>query len=98
MNNDLNERLDKLRQIIQEPDFLEGRGLSNEVNIRMFCYDAADEMAVQHFTSQIVTDQNLKCNVVEYNLYKIFLEICSDLDILDSIPEMEQEELSLIHI
>ena len=92
MNNDLNERLDKLRQIIQEPDFLEGRGLSNEVNIRMFCYDAADEMAVQHFTSQIVTDQNLKCNVVEYNLYKIFLEICSDLDILDSIPEMEQEE------
>ncbi len=65
--NDLNERLDKLRQIIQEPDFLEGRGLSNEVNIRMFCYDAADEMAVQHFTSQIVTDQNLKCNVVEYN-------------------------------
>lgn len=90
--NDLNERLDKLRQIIQEPDFLEGRGLSNEVNIRMFCYDAADEMAVQHFTSQIVTDQNLKCNIVEYNLYKIFLEICSDLDILDSIPEMEQEE------
>ena len=44
------ERLDNLRALIQEPDFQEGKGLSNEVNIRIFCYDPKDEMAIRHFT------------------------------------------------
>ena len=37
--SDIKERLDKVRALIQEPEFLEGKGLSNEVNIRIFCYD-----------------------------------------------------------
>ena len=32
----IEERLDKVRELIQDPDFLEGKGLSNEVNIRIF--------------------------------------------------------------
>ena len=44
----INERLDSLKLEIQQPEFLEGKGLSNEVNIRIFCYDAADEMIVRH--------------------------------------------------
>ena len=35
----LNARLDELTQVIQTSDFLEGKGLSNEVNIQIFCYD-----------------------------------------------------------
>lgn len=30
----INERLDHLKLEIQKPEFLEGQGLSNEVNIR----------------------------------------------------------------
>ena len=30
----LNEKMDRLRTKIQDPDFLSGKGLSNEVNIR----------------------------------------------------------------
>lgn len=86
------ERLDNLRDLIQEPDFLEGKGLSNEVNIRIFCYDADDEMMVQHFMNKLVTDQSLGCNLIECNLYKIFLEICDELDITDAIPEMEEAD------
>lgn len=37
--SNLLERLDNLRTLIQDPEFLEGKGLSNEVNIRIFCYD-----------------------------------------------------------
>ena len=48
--SNLMERLDSLRALIQEPEFLEGKGLSNEVNIRIFCYDPKEEMAVRHFT------------------------------------------------
>ena len=47
--NNINERLDNLKLEIQKPEFLEGKGLSNEVNIRIFCYDAQDEMIVRHF-------------------------------------------------
>lgn len=88
----ISERLDNLRKVIQEEDFLAGRGLSNEVNIRIFCYDAADEMTVQHFLQQLSTDQTIGCHIIECNLYKTFLSICDDLDILDAIPEMEESD------
>ncbi len=88
----IKERLDKLRSTIQEPEFLEGNGLSNEVNIRIFCYDAADEMTVRRFLGQITTDQTLSCHLIECNLYQIFLSLCDDLDITDDIPEMEESD------
>ena len=85
-------RLDDLKKMIQEPDFLEGKGLSNEVNIRIFCYDAAEEMTVQHFLRQLSTDQSVSCRVIQCNLYKTFLSICDDLDITDAIPDMEESD------
>ena len=33
----IEERLDAVREKLQDEDFLAGRGLSNEVNIRIFC-------------------------------------------------------------
>lgn len=90
--SDIMERLDSLREKIQEPDYLEGRGLSNEVNIRIFCYDPEDEMIVQHFAQQLQTEQSLKCRVIERNLYQVFLDACSDFDIVESCVEMEEEE------
>ncbi|WP_196598452.1 DUF1788 domain-containing protein [Pectinatus frisingensis] len=88
----IKERLDNLRTLIQEPEFLEGKGLSNEVNIRIFCYDPAKEMIVQHFTSQLLADQNISCHLIECNLYKTFLKICDDIDITDAIYDMEESE------
>ena len=88
----INERLDRLRTLIQEPDFLEGKGLSNEVNIRIFCYEPAEEMAVRHFVNQIKTDQTISCRLIECNMYKVFMSICDDLGIIDPIPEMEESD------
>ena len=88
----IKERLDNLRILIQDPDFLAGKGLSNEVNIRIFCYDAVHEMTIQHFLNQLKTDQSISCNLIECNLYKTFLAICDDLDITDAIPEMEEAD------
>lgn len=76
----INERLDKLRTLIEEPDFLQGKGLSNEVNIRIFCYAAEDEMAVRHFISQIVADQSVTAHLVECDLYKIFISVLKPID------------------
>ena len=87
---DIKERLDNLRIHIQEPEFLEGKGLSNEVNIRIFCYDAENEMTVRQFVEQITTDPSITCQLVECNLYETFLSLCDDIDITD-IPEVEED-------
>ena len=58
------ERLDKLKAQMQDSDFQKGNGLSNEVNIHIFCYDPKDEMAVRYFTEQLVSDQDVNCHVI----------------------------------
>ena len=88
----LMERLDSLRSLIVSPEFLEGKGLSNEVNIRIFCYDPKDEMAVRCFTNKLVTEADLPCNIREYNLYRVFLSICDDKRITDRVPDQEKKK------
>lgn len=85
-------RLDKVRELLSDDDFLAGKGLSNEVNIRIFCYDPEDEIAVRHFVEQIKTDQGQRCRLIERNLYGIFLAACDELGIMDSIAEMEEAD------
>lgn len=92
MADDLNSRLDSFRKIIQTDDFLEGKGLSNEVNIRIFCYDPEKEMEVRYFIKQLQKADNLKCNLVVRNLYDIFLDICKNKHILDKIPAREAQK------
>lgn len=87
--DNINQRLDNLKLEIQKPEFLEGKGLSNEVNIRIFCYDAKDEMVVRHFTEQMIVDQSLDCHLIERNLYQVFLSICDDKRITDKAADME---------
>ena len=87
----LMERLDSLKALIQKPEFLEGKGLSNEVNIRIFCYDPQNEMAVRHFIEKLADDQNLKCRLIVYDLYKVFLSICDDKRITDKVPPQEEK-------
>ena len=87
----ITERLDLLKEMIQRTDFLKGEGLSNEVNIRMFCYESKEEMAVRAFTERL-SSENLSCKVEIVDLYEAFLEVCKREDILDDIPDMEQED------
>ena len=90
--NELNRRLDILKSEIQSPEFLEGKGLSNEVNIRIFCYDPEDEMVIRHFVSRIVVDQTMNCHIIDRNLYKVFLSICDAKKITDKAAQMEEKK------
>ena len=80
----INEQLDIVRKRIQDPKFLSGEGLSNEVNIHICCYDPKDEMIVRHFVGQITTDPSLNCHPIECDLFRIFLSICDDMEITDA--------------
>lgn len=90
--SELKERLDSLRILMQEPEFLEGKGLSNEVNIRIFCYDPSEEMMVRQFIEKIMADESMDCHLIEYNLYEVFLSICEDKRIAKTIPLMEEKK------
>lgn len=94
--SELNERLDNLKQEIQQEEFLEGKGLSNEVNIRIFCYDPKEEMTVRHFIEQLMVDQSLECHLIQCNLYQIFLKICDEKRITSGAPAMEEKRERII--
>ncbi len=89
---DIGPRLDQVRELLQNKDFLEGKGLSNEVNIRIFCYHPEDEMEVQHFANKISRETKVACKIKDCNLYRLFLEICEDKRILSRIPDMEEKK------
>ncbi len=90
--SNINERLDELRNLIQDKDFQEGKGLSNEVNIRIFCYDPKEEMAVRHFMNRLCAEPSPDYKLMVNDLYQIFLSICEDMGIADAIPDMEESE------
>ena len=71
---------------------MEGKGLSNEVNIRIFCYDPKEEQIVRHFVDQITSDSSMNCHLIQCDLYRIFLELCDDIDITEAAVEMEEED------
>lgn len=87
---DIKERLDNMKIEIQKEEFLKGEGLSNEVNIRMFCYDPQDEMVVRYFVDELLNEK-LNCTIKKTDLYKVFLSICEDRRILDRIPKLEEK-------
>lgn len=88
----LPERLDKLKNLLGDKDFQEGKGLSNEVSIWVFCYDPKDEMTVRHFTEKLTKEPNPDYHLIEYNLYKVFLSICDEKRITDRIAQQEEKK------
>ena len=90
--SELLDRLDKVKSRISEPAFLANKGLSNEVGIHVFCYDPEDELIVQTYFVKLKEEPNATFRIVECDLYKIFLSICEEKRILNSIPRMEENK------
>lgn len=84
------QELDKIKGRISDPGFLTNKGLSNEVGIHVFCYDPVDELIVRDYIERLVNSPSDEFRVIERDLYKIFLEVLSDMGILDEVPKMEE--------
>ena len=91
---EIKERLDKLRELLQDEGFLSNRRLGNEVGLYIFAYNPKDEMIVRYFTEDLKSDyanKNNGCRIIAYDLYEILISICEDRRILDRIPQMEEQ-------
>ncbi|WP_431810629.1 DUF1788 domain-containing protein [Lysinibacillus capsici] len=91
----LNDRLRLISERIKEDKFIEGRGLGNEISFYIFDYDPKDELAVRdHVTSLHKEFQGGLYNrrIIEFDLYKMLIEITKEKRIFDRIPEMETKQ------
>ena len=85
----LKAELDRIRERISDPNFLENKGLSNEVGIHVFCYDPADELVVQDYIRRIKEESGTPYRIIECDLYEIFLQVLEEKRVLKSTPGLE---------
>ena len=90
--DDIMNSLSKVSARLSEESFLTNRGLSNEVGIHVFCYDPKDELTVRAYFESLKSKSDVPYRLVERDLYKIFLELCEDKHIMNSIPNMEERK------
>lgn len=89
---DIMTQLGKVSARLSEEAFLTNKGLSNEVGIHVFCYDPKDEQTVMTYFELLKKKTEVPYRLVECDLYKIFLSICEEKRILNSIPAMEEKK------
>lgn len=84
--------LNKVSNRLSEEAFLNNKGLSNEVGIHVFCYDPIDELTVRAYFNNLKKRKDQPFRLIECDLYQIFLSICEEKRILESIPRMEERK------
>ena len=91
----LKERLRSISERIKEEKFIEGRGLGNEISFYIFDYDPKDELEVRDYVASLhkeFKDSLYDRNIIEFDLYKMLIEITKDKNIFNRIAEMETRQ------
>jgi len=87
----IKQELDKIKNRISNADFLANKGLSNEVGVHVYRYDPADELIVRDYIERLISMPSNHYRIIERNMYKIFLEILDDMQVLDKVAKMEEK-------
>ena len=87
----IKQELDRIKERISNKDFLENKGLSNEVGIHVFCYKAEDELIVQDYIRRLKSEANTPYRIIECDLYEVFLSLLEDKRILKSVAGLEEK-------
>ncbi|RTR26290.1 DUF1788 domain-containing protein [Robertmurraya yapensis] len=91
----LNAKLDQIIPKIKEDKFIEGRGLGNEISFYVFDYEPQDELVVRDYIKHIKKEfgyEGSNRRIIEFDLYKMLLEITKDKRIFERIFEMEERQ------
>lgn len=91
----LNARLDQIIPKIQEEKFIEGRGLGNEISFYVFDYPPEKELVVRDYIKHIKKEFNFEGSnrkIIEFDLYKMLLEIAKERRIFERIFDMEKRQ------
>ncbi|MDW0118616.1 DUF1788 domain-containing protein [Sporosarcina thermotolerans] len=88
-------RLDKIIPKIKEDKFIDGRGLGNEISFYVFDYEPQAELIVRDYVEHIkkyFTYEGTDRKIIEFDLYKLLIEITKEKRIFDRIFQMEERQ------
>lgn len=91
----LNARLDQIIPKIKEDKFIEGRGLGNEISFYVFDYEPEGELVVRDYIKHIKKEfsyEGSNRRIIEFDLYKMLLDITKEKRIFDRIFDMEERQ------
>ncbi len=86
----LTERLKYLTQLMQTSEFLERRGLGNELAFYIVDYEPAEELRVRSFIQYLTAHSPVRIAVI--NLYAAILDIFAEEVGLETLWDMERAE------
>ena len=91
--DNLLERLNEAERIINEPSFLENKGLGNEVGYYIFTYPPEEEMTVRSWV-RYMRDRYKGgtggFQIQEFDLYDIMIDILTEKGYIDKCIEFEK--------
>lgn len=94
MEKTLEERFEVLEKLFRSEEFLENRGLGNEVGYYIFDYDPKLELSVRENIQRIKRQNSLENDGYEikvFNLYKIMMELLESKKYTNKIIEFEKK-------
>ena len=91
---ELNERFDQIEYEIKRPEFLQSKGLGNEVNYRVFDYDPEDELYIRDRIKAFinkVNNQELTFKIKEFDLYDFIIDTLESKGYLQKCFDFEKK-------
>ena len=89
------DRLDAIWTRISSKEFLENKGVANEVRYYVFDYEACDEQIMRQKIRDLITQNNPETDgyqIVEYDIYKLILSILEERGYVDKCIRFEKEK------
>ena len=89
----IEKRIEHLKEKIISIDFLEGRGLGNEIPFWIFDYPSENEMLIRHLIENIKTNMDKKSiKIVDIDLYELCLKILHEKIKFGQIADFESKK------
>ena len=89
------DRLDAIWNRISSREFLENKGVANEVRYYVFDYEACDELIMRQKIKDLLARNNPETDgfqIVEYDIYKLILSILEERGYVDKCIRFEKEK------
>jgi hypothetical protein len=93
LKENINKKLDKIIPKISKDDFLEMKGLANEIAFYIFDYEPKEEKNVEEHIPKIIKHFNYEGSrrkIIQINLYEILIKNLKKDNILEKIFEIQK--------
>lgn len=93
MYHEINEKLSRIEQRINQPDFMKASGAANEIGYYIFDYHPIHELTVRNKVQQLVgkySDRHTAFTIKEFDLFEMMLSLLKQRGYLDKSYEFEE--------